>query len=98
WQTAGDTKGSIDSSGAVRGGRVFFTVSHVGGPSVVALDGATGRVLWRTRQTAQRGSDVYSSPVVFEGMVLAGWSGGSAELGDDSERRQLQGGFVILDA
>jgi polyvinyl alcohol dehydrogenase (cytochrome) len=65
---------------------------------VIALDEKTGKLLWRTVQTTQPGTDVYSSPIVFDGMVFAGWSGGSAELGDDGDRRALQGGFVILDA
>jgi polyvinyl alcohol dehydrogenase (cytochrome) len=97
WQTKIDTKGSIDSSAAVSGGRVFYTVSRVSKPSVIALSQRTGRILWRTTQTRQPGSDVYSSPMVFDGMVIAGWSGGSAELGSNKERRFLQGGFVILD-
>jgi polyvinyl alcohol dehydrogenase (cytochrome) len=98
WQTLIDKNGGINSSAAVDGGRVFYTVSHVSKPSLIALDEATGKLLWQTIQTTQKGSDVYSSPVVFEDMVIAGWSGGSAELGNDKDRRALQGGFVILDA
>jgi polyvinyl alcohol dehydrogenase (cytochrome) len=98
WASKIDTNAGIDSSAAVDHGRVFFTISRSGKPSVVALDEATGKLLWRTVQTTQPGSDVYSSPIVFEDMVFAGWSGGSAELGDDSDRQKLQGGFVILDA
>jgi polyvinyl alcohol dehydrogenase (cytochrome) len=98
WQTLIDKNGGIDSSGAVADGKVFFTLSHVSQPSVFAVDERTGKLLWKTVQTTQKGSDVYSSPQVFDGMVIAGWSGGSAELGDDKERRALQGGFVILDA
>ena len=97
WQTLIDKNGGVDASAAVSDGRVFFTLSHVSQPSVFAVDERTGKLLWKTVQTDQKGSDVYSSPVVFDGMVIAGWSGGSAELGDDSARRTLQGGFVILD-
>src|SRR5437667_7978433 len=87
WETKIDANGSLDSSAAVSGDRVFFTVSHTSRPSVIALSRSTGRVIWRTTQTRQQGSDVYSSPVVFDGTVIAGWSGGSAELSSkDAER------------
>jgi polyvinyl alcohol dehydrogenase (cytochrome) len=88
----------VNSSLAVAGGRVYAAISHVGTPSVAALDQDTGRTLWRRVITSQPGSDVYSSPVVFEGMVFSGFSGGSAELGDDADRARFQGGFVLLSA
>ena len=70
WQTLIDKNGGIDSSAAVADGRVFFTLSHVSQPSVFAVDERTGKLLWKTVQTDQKGSDVYSSPAVFDGMVI----------------------------
>src|SRR5437867_2826869 len=80
-------KGEINSSAAVDHGRVYFDVSRSGAPSVLALDQGTGALLWRTDLTDQPGSDTYASPVVWNGMVFSGWSGGSAELGDDKDRK-----------
>ena len=91
-------KGGINSSLAVDGGRVYATVSDVGKPYLVAFDQDNGDELWRTEIDNQPGSDVYSSPVVFGGMVFTGWSGGSAELGDEADRYPFQGGFVLVDA
>ena len=79
------------------------------GPYMVAFDRATGALVWRSSWTRpdgmtvnviddQPGADVYSSPIVFDGLVFEGVSGGSAELGDEADRYAFQGNFLVLDA
>jgi len=98
WRTQVTTQGGVNSSVSVTNGMVFTTVSVVGQPFIAALDEGTGSTVWQTVIDTQPGSDVYSSPVVFNGMVLTSWSGGSAELADTKTRYALQGGFSLLDA
>ncbi|HEY2429796.1 MAG TPA: PQQ-binding-like beta-propeller repeat protein, partial [Acidimicrobiales bacterium] len=103
-------RGGINSSLTVAGGLVFGAVSDVssragpgpggaaGGPYAVALDERTGALRWRSAPLDQQaGADVYSSPVVFDDMVLIGLSGGSAELSAAPERSAFHGSLVILD-
>ncbi len=90
--------GAINSSVTVSGGRVYVAVSRGGSPYLAALSEATGKLLWTRDIDNQAGGDVYASPVVFDGMVFEGWSGGSAELGDEADRYVFQGGFVLVDA
>ncbi|MEA2350218.1 MAG: hypothetical protein QOG41_2474 [Thermoleophilaceae bacterium] len=69
------------------------------GPYVVAFDQATGRRAWTTPAVdKQPGADSYASPVVFDHTVLVGTSGGSAELGDESDRYAFQGSMNFIDA
>ena len=69
------------------------------GPYMVAFDQKTGQVVWATPPIdGQPGADVYGSPVVFDGLVMAGISGGSAELGDEADRNAFQGSMVFVDA
>ena len=65
---------------------------------MAAIDQRSGEVLWESQIDDQPGSDVYSSPVYFDDMIFTGWSGGSAELGDEADRYAFQGGFAIFDA
>jgi len=77
------------------------------GPYVIALDQSTGDLVWQSswvRGTdtvnvidTQPGSDVYGSPMIFDGMIFEGVSGGSAELGDEADRYAFQGSFVLID-
>jgi outer membrane protein assembly factor BamB len=68
------------------------------GPYVVALDQGTGKVAWATRPIdTQPGADVYGSPVVFDGALMIGVSGGSAELGDEADRNAFQGSMSFID-
>ena len=46
---------------------------------------------------AQQGADAYGSPVVYNGMIFIGVSGGSAELAPGQERTNFHGSFLILD-
>jgi polyvinyl alcohol dehydrogenase (cytochrome) len=96
WMTK--IKGSVNASLAVEDGKVFANTSRIGKPAMVAFDQDTGDPLWDTTVDTQPGSDIYSSPIYFEDLVFTGWSGGSAELGDESDRYRFQGGFVLLDA
>jgi polyvinyl alcohol dehydrogenase (cytochrome) len=69
------------------------------GPYVVALDQATGKVVWASAPLdTQPGADVYASPIVFDGVLMIGVSGGAAELGDSSERDTFQGSLSFIDA
>lgn len=98
WATELPNGGGVNSSVLVEGGTVFAAVSRVGEPYVIALDQATGDVLWETVTDTQRGSDAYASPVIHDGVLFVGVSGGSAELGDESDRYAFQGSFVLLQA
>jgi polyvinyl alcohol dehydrogenase (cytochrome) len=90
--------GAINSSLAVSGGRVYVGVSRISNPYLAALSETTGKVLWTRDVDNQPGSDLYGSPVLFEGLVFMGWSAGSAELGDEADRYRFQGGFILADA
>ena len=94
-----------------RVGTVYVEVSRTGkfencpkgdpctGPYVVAFDQATGKRVFATKPIdRQTGADVYGSPVIFNGVLMAGVSGGSAELGDDADRQAFQGSMNFLDA
>ena len=68
------------------------------GPYVTAFDQATGEVVWSTEPLdTQPGSDVYGSPIIFDGVLMIGVSGGSAELGDEADRYAFQGSMNFLD-
>jgi polyvinyl alcohol dehydrogenase (cytochrome) len=102
--------GGIDASLTVDSGRVYAEVSNASrgtactgptcqGPYAMALSEATGATIWRSAPLdTQSGSDVYGSPALFDGMLFVGVSGGSAELGDASQRIAFHGSFVLLDA
>ncbi|MGH2726653.1 MAG: PQQ-binding-like beta-propeller repeat protein [Actinomycetota bacterium] len=119
WKTEVPDGGGINSSLGVDGGLVFAAISHASrapcngteceGPYMIALDQATGALVWQSSWTRldnttvdviddQPGADVYSSPVILDGVVFMGVSGGSAELGDEADRYAFQGGFVMIDA
>ena len=68
------------------------------GPYAIALDQANGRVAWYSQPLDnQPGSDLYGSPVIFDGVLLLGISGGSAELGDEADRYAFQGSMTFTD-
>ncbi|HEU0130572.1 MAG TPA: PQQ-binding-like beta-propeller repeat protein [Mycobacteriales bacterium] len=109
WKAKVPEGGGINSSVAVDGGRVIVAVSRTSrvagctgtcvGPYVAAFDQATGAVDWWTQPIdTQPGSDSYSSPVVVQGAVVVGVSGGSAELGDEADRYAFQGSLNFVDA
>ena len=109
WKAQAPSGGLINGTVVVDSGTVYAAVSRTSrttgctsnciGPYVVALDEATGTVKWTSAAIdSQPGADVYGSPVVFNGLVFEGVSGGSAELGDKTDRYDFQGSFVLLDA
>jgi len=86
----------------VEDGIVYAFVSQLSAPQVVAIDQATGEVLWTTIVDCQIGSDAVSSPVVFtstsgEKYVWVGVSGTAAE-GDEADRLGFQGSYALLRA
>jgi polyvinyl alcohol dehydrogenase (cytochrome) len=97
WATRVTDQGGINSSVTVQDGQVYAAVARVGSPFVTALDQASGRVLWKTTIDNQPGSDVYGSPVVVDGVLMEGVSGGSAELGDEADRYAFQGSFNLIE-
>lgn len=99
WHVEVPSGGGINSTLAVSGGLVYGFVSRASAPYAIALDQATGALVWETQLDSQTGSDSYSSPVVFDGLVIAGVSGAAAETStDESERYAFQGAVVLLDA
>ena len=69
------------------------------GPYALALDQATGNIVWATPSVDdQAGADTYGSPVFHDGVVMMGVSGGSAELGDEADRHAFQGSMSFIDA
>jgi polyvinyl alcohol dehydrogenase (cytochrome) len=111
WKAKVPYGGGVNSSVGVDAGRVYVAVTRTQpaegcpagspcvGPYVAAFDQATGALAWATEPIDdQPGSDVYGSPVIFEGTVLIGVSGGSAELGDEADRYAFQGSMNFLDA
>lgn len=97
WATKLKSGGGVNSSVTVQDGQVYVSVARVGSPYVAALDQRTGRVLWATTLDTQPGSDVYASPVLVDGVLLMGVSGGSAELGDETDRYAFQGSLSLIE-
>jgi polyvinyl alcohol dehydrogenase (cytochrome) len=110
WKAKVPYGGGVNSTPGVGGGRVYVEVSRTSaatgcpagdpciGPYVVALDQATGALAWATAPIDdQPGADVYGSPVIVDGALLIGVSGGSAELGDEADRYAFQGSMNFLD-
>ncbi len=95
WRTR--VGGGVFSTLEVSDGRIYAFVSKISQPYVVALDQHTGEILWEKTVDHQIGSDAVSSPIVFDGLVWVGVSGTAAE-GDDADRFNFQGNFVLLDA
>ena len=87
----------ITSTPFVGEGQVFVAVGRTGAPYVASLDERTGAVRWRTVTDRQKGADAYGSPVVFDGALFEGVSGGSAELSNENERYAFQGGYVLIE-
>ncbi|MDQ1706697.1 MAG: hypothetical protein QOF18_3063 [Frankiaceae bacterium] len=98
WATHVDKGGAeITSTPFVGAGQLFVAVGATGKPYVAALDERTGSVRWRTVTDHQQGADAYGSPVVVDGVLFEGISGGSAELAAENERYAFQGGYVLIE-
>ncbi|HEX8054133.1 MAG TPA: PQQ-binding-like beta-propeller repeat protein [Thermoleophilaceae bacterium] len=79
---AHSTGAVINGSLAVSGNRVFVPIAQPHAPKVMALDLKTGKQLWVTQISNQKNSDVYGSPVVWNGRVFMGVSALYGEYGD----------------
>lgn len=97
WTSQVPDGGGINSSAYVEDGVVYFGVSRTSSPYVIALDQQTGELLWQFQTDDQPGSDIFGSPVVFDGILAVGVSGGAAELGPEDDRYAFQGAFVLLE-
>jgi len=98
WATRLDKSGAeITSSPFVGEGQVFVAVGRTGKPYVASLDERTGAVRWRTVTDTQQGADAYGSPVVADGVLFEGVSGGSAELAAENERYAFEGAYVLIE-
>jgi len=96
--TDGSTSGDpVNASLAVSGATVYVPVAKQGGPYVLALDAASGTVLWHTTLDTSTDADVYGSPSVAPtatgSLVLQGVS---AVSGDPAS--PLRGSVSALDA
>jgi polyvinyl alcohol dehydrogenase (cytochrome) len=90
--------GIINGSVAVSDGKVFVPFDFSSDTYVAAFDQFTGKEVWRSKRLDhQTGSDLFGSPVVFDGIVFIGISG-LAEAEDETTRFGFQGSFVLLDA
>ena len=109
WEAQVPEGGGVFGSLGADSKRIFAAVSRtrrgVGcpegapcvGPYVVAFDRRNGRIVWSTEPLdSQPGADTFVSPVHFRGVLLAGVSGGAAELGDEADRHAFQGSLVFL--
>ena len=86
----------VNGSAGIEGNRVFVPIADPHKPSVLALDLKTGRKLWQTQLSDQKDSDVYGSPVVWNGRVYQGVSALYGELGDPEVA--VRGQVVALSA
>ena len=91
----------INGTAAVVGNTVYVPVNinestGAGNPVVEALNATTGAVQWRTAIDTQFGADVYSSPVVYNGVLYIGTSGAYAEC--HAPTAHVRGSVVALNA
>jgi outer membrane protein assembly factor BamB len=80
----------VVGSTAVADGRVFAIVSQAGAPYIAALDQVTGETLWSEQMDDTPGVYNCASPVVFDGMVIAAFTG-------DQTGELNRGGYAIFD-
>ena len=89
---SGVAAGAFVGSLAVDGHRVVGVVNQLDGPYALAVDADTGALLWKSAPVDdQPGGYSNASPVVYDGVVLVGFSGPEAV-------STGQGGFAILDS
>jgi polyvinyl alcohol dehydrogenase (cytochrome) len=98
WATKAPVGGGVNASVGLSDDTVFAALAAGGSPRLAAFDRVTGAFKWVTQLDKQPGSETYASPVVYDGVVFIGVSGGSAELGDEGDRYAFQGSFVLVDA
>lgn len=84
WTT--EVTDGINSTLAVGDDLVYAHVNRSGSPYVAAFDRHTGTEVWTTTVSTQDGAQLWSSVVLYDGMVFSGVSGGR------------QGAFALVDA
>ena len=100
WKRKVPYGGNIFGSALATKKRVFVIVNRTNpaedcakgqpcvGPYAMAVDRRTGKIDWTSKVLdEQPGADTYGSPVVFKGVMMAGVSGGIAELSSEAEHR-----------
>ncbi|MBI5103788.1 MAG: PQQ-binding-like beta-propeller repeat protein [Solirubrobacterales bacterium] len=90
-----DVGAPVNGTAAIAGDRVIVPVARTDAPRLVALDRATGRVLWETVLDTQKNADVYGSPTVAGDTVYMGVSALFGETGDPAV--SVRGAVVALD-
>lgn len=112
WKREVPYGGNIFGSALATKNRVFVIVNRTNpaedcakgqpcvGPYAMAVDRRTGKIDWTSKVLdRQPGADTYGSPVVFNGVMMAGVSGGIAELSSEAEHRdEFQGSLNFIDA
>src|SRR5215211_3776849 len=86
----------INGSAAIANGVVYVPLATPGSPKLAALNLADGSALWATTLDTQKDSDVFGSPVVWNGTVFIGTSALFGELNDPDV--SVRGSVVALDA
>jgi polyvinyl alcohol dehydrogenase (cytochrome) len=90
--------GMINGSVVVEDGKVFVPFDYSSDTYMAAFDQFTGQRMWQSpRLDEQTGSDIFGSPVYYDGVLFIGISG-LAETEDATTRFGFQGSFVLLDA
>jgi polyvinyl alcohol dehydrogenase (cytochrome) len=90
------TESVVNGTLAVSGNRVFVPLADPHKPKVLALGLRSGRPIWIRQISRQKNSDVYGSPVVWNGTVYMGVSGEYGETSDPNV--SVRGQVVALDA
>jgi outer membrane protein assembly factor BamB len=85
--------GGLVATPAVDGALLFVIVNQLGSPYLAALDRTTGAMApgWPITLDDQPNAMSNSSPVVFDGLVFAGFSG------DAGPGEHERGGYVLID-
>ena len=92
-----NSPGVINGSVAVDDTTVYVPFDFSSDTYMAAYDRVTGIRKWKSpRLDNQTGSDIFGSPVVYDGIVFIGISG-LAEVEDESTRYGFQGSYVLLD-
>ena len=86
----------INGTAAIAGGRAYIPLATEGDPQLVALNLATGAEEWRADLDDQPDSDVFGSPVVWNGTIYIGTSALFGELNDPEVN--VRGSVVAVDA
>ena len=75
----------------VAAGIAYAIVSSLDNPYTIAMDHRTGEVIWATLLDDKCGAYSDASPVLYDGLLFAGWN-------EDLQRDCAHGGYSVLDA